>query len=359
MSLGLFPSARAYHPQTSIVSGAQTLALIFQCQSELLSPLTQYLAPRLLVSRPSAMASISQPGVPCVIDKFNRKIAAEEQAKKIKANAEKSAAEYKRKNEIRGLRGLAVDEDATLSDQAEQFYRSTLPSRGRNPIDVPELEAGHVPQYLCPPETLPIPVIYPVDVAPRSELEAEGFSLQSDTDFTLKLKHDLKIQQGHIQRLEVDLEATKDEVKRLSTQRAEARNDHRQAIGNGKQDEIARLRSRVDALEQLLEKAGVQEDRLEEKVQEGRKRALNTERELYDARRENLQIQHQLGVLKTMSATTSPKECQCHSRGEPTTAVPSSQRSSTTTKIEWAFSKRRGERPSLLSSRYIVKKYTS
>lgn len=308
---------------------------------------------------PSGMESINQLGVPRVIDKFKIKIAAEEQAKKNRANAEKSAAECKRKSEIQELRGLAIDEDTTLSDRAERFYRSALPSRGRNRCDVPELEAGHLPQYTCPPATLPIPVIYPVGITSRSELAAEGFNLQSDNNFILKLKHDLKNQQGHIQQLEADLEVTKDEVKRLSTKRAEARHDHRQAIGNGQPDEIARLKRKVDALEQLLEEAGVKEDRLEGKVQEGREKALNTERELYDVRRENLQMQHQLGILKTMSATSNPKECQCRSKEMPVTSVPSSRRSPTTTKIEWAVSKRRGERPSLLSSRYIVKKYVS
>lgn len=305
------------------------------------------------------MASIDQPRLPRVIDKFKTKIAAEEEAKKNKANADRFAADYRRKSEIRELRGLAIDEAASFSDRVEKCYRSVLPSRGRNRIDVPELEARHVPQYSCSPETLPIPVTYPAGLASRSELEAEGTHIQSDNFLISKLKDDLKNQQGHIQQLEADLGATKDEVKRLSTQRAEARSDHRQAIGNGQQDEIARLKRKVDALEQLLEEAGINEDRLEGKVQEGREKALNTERELYGARRENLQIQHQLGVLKTASAMSSPKECQCSSKRDPVDSGPSSRRSPTTMKVEWAVSKRRGERPSLLSSRYIVKKYVS
>ncbi|MCJ1461607.1 serine/threonine protein kinase [Pseudocyphellaria aurata] len=298
-----------------------------------------------------------QPGPPGVIVKFKSKIAAEEEAKKNKANADKIAAEFRRKSEIRELRALAIDEAAGFSHRVEQCYRSGLPSRGRNRIDVPELEARQVPQYPLSPVTLPLPVIYPAGLASRSELEAEEIHIQSDNSVISKLKDDLKDQQGHIQRLEADLGATKDEVKRLSTQRAEARSNHRRAIGNGQQDEIARLKRKVDALEQLLEEAGVNEDRLEGKVQEGRERALNTERELYAARRENLQIQHQLGVSKTASATSSPKECQCSSKSEPVASGPSSRRSSTTTKVEWAVSKRRGERFSLLSSRYIVKKY--
>lgn len=305
------------------------------------------------------MASIHRPGVSRVIEKFKSKIAAEEEAKKIKANAERCAAEYHRKTEIRGLEGLAIDENAAAIDRAEPFYRSALPTRGRSRVDIPELEAGYVPRHLFLPETLPSSVIYPVGLASRSELEANGFDVQSDKDSITRLKGDLRRQQGHIQRLEADLEATKDEVKRLSTERAEARNDHRQAIRNGQQDEIARLKRKVDTLEQLLEEAGIKEDKLEGKVQEGRERALNTERELYDVRRENLQMQHQLGLLKTMSATSDAKDCQCCSKDKSAVSPPSSRRSPMTTKIEWAISKRRGERPSLLSSRYIVKKYVS
>lgn len=301
------------------------------------------------------MTSVNQPSLPRVIDKFNRKIAAEEQAKKSKANAEKAAAEHKRRSEIQGLEALSPDEDATLVFSLEQFYRSALPSRGRNRVDVPELEAGYLPQHSCPRETLPNPVINPVGLASRSELEAEEFNIQSDNDAIRELKDDLKNQHDHIQRLDADLKATKVEVNRLSTERANARREHRQAIRNSQQDEITRLKRKIDALEQLLEEAGAREDNLEGKVKEGRERALSTEKELYDAHRENMQLRHQLGVWKTLSASSSPKESQFRSKDEPAASVPSSRRSPTVTKV-WTVSKPRGERPSLLSPRTIFMK---
>lgn len=296
-----------------------------------------------------------------LLAKYEKKRAADGKDKENEYIAKKSAADEERKAEIQDHPGLAFQASSISTEEAERFYRSPAPTRGGNKSNMPEFGS----EYVLPPRRQPksplTPPTSPAELACTSRPETEEFNSRAGNELMAKLHSDLNAQRGHIQRLEKELDATKDEVNRLSVDRDEARKHHRQAIRNGQQDEISRLKLEVTDLNQLLEEAEAKEKKLSATAREEMDRALKTEKQLYDARRECLQVQDELEVLKSTRTASSREECHCQTKDDQTASVTSSRRLSSTTPkrdSEYAFVRPKREKNKILPS-LLIKKMSS